>query len=297
MLLSLLRVAPFVFLLGGQERYEFTEVHMGMPVRVVLYAGTDSAARSAARAAFRRIAELDDTFSDYRPQSEARRLADRADEWVPVSADMFTVLARSIEISRLTAGAFDVTVAPIVALWREARRTGVHPRPGQIDSAEALVGWRRISLDSARRSVRLEPGTRLDFGGIAKGYIIGRALAAAALKSVMIEAGGDIVVSDAPPGTSGWKIDVGGRVESLRNSAVSTSGPTAQFVVIDGQRYSHVVDPRTGLALTNGYLVRVMGNDPSMTDALATAASVDPALAAPLAKKLRLRIEVTSANQ
>ncbi len=257
---------------------------MGMPVRIVLYADTDSAARSAARAAFRRIAQLDDTFSDYRPQSETRRLSARAGEWVTVSPDLFEVLSRSIEIASLSDGAFDPTVAPLVVLWREARRTGIHPSRSQIDSARARVGWRRIALDTARRAAHLQPGTSLDFGGIAKGYVIGQAravLASRGITSVMIEAGGDIVFGDRGPESAGWRLEgrgisetTGGPFVTLDNLAVSTSGPTAQFVVIDGTRYSHVIDPRTGMALTNDVIVRVFGPDPTITDALATAVSV-----------------------
>lgn len=271
---SLLRVSPFLFLLGGQERYEFTEVHMGMPVRVVVYAGTDSVARSAARAAFRRIAELDDTFSDYRAQSEARRLGDRAGAWVAVSPAMFEVLAKSVKISRMTDGAFDVTAAPVVKLWRAARQSGVLPPDRAIDSARSLVGWRRIALDSARRRIRLAPGTTLDFGGIAKGYIIGQALKVIGNRPAMIEAGGDIVTGDPPPGTAGWSIDLGDRVETFSRAAISTSGPAAQFVVISGKRYSHVVDPRTGWALSSSLQAIAIGTDAAMTDAAATAVGV-----------------------
>jgi thiamine biosynthesis lipoprotein len=279
MLRSLLRVSPFLLFLsvGQQHRYEFTEIHMGMPVRIVLYAGTDSAARIAARAAFRRIAELDNTFSDYRPQSEARRLSDSGGEWTPVSVEMLEVLSRSIEIARLTDGAFDPTVAPLVALWREARRTGAMPSAGAIDSARSKVGWRRIALDSVRRAARLTAGTRLDFGGIAKGYIVGEAareLRSRGIASMLVEAGGDIIVGAAPPEAQGWRIDVGDSLVTLANIAISTSGAERQHAVIDGRRYSHVVDPRTGIALTNDWTVRVIGPDPAITDAAATAIGV-----------------------
>ena len=250
---------------------------MGMPVRIVLYAGSDSAARTAARAAFRRIAELDNTFSDYRPQSEARRLSDRAGEWTAVSAEMLEVLSRSIEIARLTDGAFDPTVAPLVALWRDARATGVMPAAGAIDSARSKVGWPRIALDSGRRAARLTPDTRLDFGGIAKGYIVGEAvreLRRRGTASMLVEAGGDIVVGAAPPGTQGWRIDIGDSLVTLANAAISTSGAERQHVVIGRRRYSHVVDPRTGIALTNEWTVRVIGADPAITDAAATAVGV-----------------------
>ncbi|MEO5568071.1 MAG: FAD:protein FMN transferase [Gemmatimonadaceae bacterium] len=284
-------VSTFVLLLGQAvaaqpdlARHEFTEVHMGMPVRVVLHAGSDSVARAAARAAFRRIAELDNTFSDYRPQSEVRRMEARSGEWVAVSADLFHLIGRAVEVARLTDGAFDPTVAPIVALWREARRTSVLPRQAQLDSARARVGWRRIALDTAGRAVKLDRGMRLDFGGIAKGYILDQAraaLKAGGVDAMLIEAGGDIVVGAAPPGAHGWKIEAPGasaafaaQLQAVTHAAVSTSGPTVQFVEIDGIRYSHVVDPRTGMALTNGVLIYVRAKDPTLADAIATALTV-----------------------
>ena len=125
---------------------------------------------------------------------------------------------------------------------------------------------------------------RLDLGGIAKGYILQQALGAMVplgVTQALVEAGGDIVVGDAPPGRDGWRIDVAGsdavfaaRAARLTNAALATSGPTAQFVEIDGVRYSHVVDPRTGMGLTNGVTARVIARDGATADALATALTV-----------------------
>jgi thiamine biosynthesis lipoprotein len=265
----------------GQERREYTEVHLGMPVRVVVHAPDDEAARRAARAAFARIAILEGMMSDYRPQSELRRLEARPGEWVAVSAELFDVLGRALHTARVSGGAFDPTVAPLVALWREARRTGQRPDPVQIAAARRVVGWTRVALDTARTAVRLEPGTRLDLGGVAKGFILQdamRELRRSGVRSALIEAGGDIVVGDAPPGQRGWHVDVPGasaefarRAASLTNAAIATSGPAAQFVVVGGVRYSHVVDPRTGMALTNQVTTHVIAADAALADALATA--------------------------
>ncbi len=271
--------------LGAQERREFTAVHLGVPVRIVLYAPDDSAAQAAARAAFVRIAALEDKMSDYRPASEVRRLERRAGDWVRVSAELFAVLARAVEIADASGGAFDPTAGPLVALWRESRRTGRLPAPTALDSARARVGWRHLGLDSARRAVRLAvAGMRLDLGGIAKGYILEGAraeLAAHGITQVLLEAGGDLVVGDAPPGKPGWHIEVPGadsavaaQAGALANAAVATSGPTEQFAEIGGTRYSHVVDPRTGIALTDGILVTVIAPDGATADALATALTV-----------------------
>lgn len=270
---------------GAQVRREYAELHMGVAARIVLHAPDDRKARAAARAAFARIAELEDKMSDYRPQSEARRLERRAGTWVPVSRELFAVLARAVAIARATDGAFDPTIGPLVALWREARRGGRLPARAALDSARALVGWRRLGLDPARRRVRLAaPGMRLDLGAIAKGYILQEALGtlrAHGVTRALLEAGGDVVVGDAPPGRAGWAVETPGtdavvaaRAASLVRAAVATSGPAAQFVEIDGTRYSHVVDPRTGVGLTTAATATVVAPDGATADALATALTV-----------------------
>jgi thiamine biosynthesis lipoprotein len=264
---------------------EFTEVHMGLPVRIVLHAGSESQAQDAARAAFRRIATLDQRLSDYRPDSELRRLEARAPEWTVVSPELFSVLARAVEIARASGGAFDPTVGPLVALWRDARRTGRMPDPAALAAARTLTGWQKLGLDPKRRAVRLERrGMRLDLGGIAKGYILQEALRTMrdhAVTRALVESGGDIVAGDAPPDRLGWRIDVGTadaafgeRAGRLTNQAIATSGATAQFVEIGGVRYSHVVDPRTGQGVTNHVLARVIGDDATTADAVATALTV-----------------------
>ena len=266
------------------EPHEFTQVHMGLPVRIVLHADDGDRARDAARQAFERIVALDRMMSDYRPDSELRQLEARAGRPVVVSRELFAVIQRAVEVSRATAGAFDPTVAPLVALWRDARRNGRLPALNDLERARALVGWNRLALDAKRSSVHLQRGTRLDLGGIAKGYILQEALATlrrAGVTRALVESGGDIVVGDAPPGRDGWTIavpaadpDFRQAASRLTNSALSTSGATMQFVEIAGVRYSHVIDPRTGLGVTNGVTAHVIARDAATSDALATALTV-----------------------
>jgi thiamine biosynthesis lipoprotein len=271
-------------------RREFTEVHMGMPVRIVLHAPDDATAIAAASTAFRRVARLEDIFSDYRADSELRRLELRAGGWVAVSEPLFRVLQRALHIARVTEGAFDPTAGPLVALWREARRAGTRPAPALLDSARLLTGWHLLHLDTARRTVRLaRAGMRLDLGGIAKGFILDAALRSLhehGIHAALIHAGGDIVVGAAPPGTSGWSIATPGagtafaaRAGSLTHAAIATSGPTFQYLDVGGTRYSHVIDPRTGVAVTRSLTARALAADAALADALATALSVDPAAA------------------
>jgi thiamine biosynthesis lipoprotein len=255
---------------------------MGVPVRVVLYTADPRRAPEAAGAAFDRIAALDRMMSDYRPDSELRTLP--RGRPVRVSPELFHVFQRALEIAAATDGAFDPTVGPLVALWREARVSGRLPAAAAIDAARARTGWRRIGIDRARRTVTVPAGIQVDFGGIAKGYILQSAvqlLRSRGIRRVLLEAGGDIVVGDPPPGRSGWRIDVGDagtdfrkRAGALANAALATSGPTAQFVEIDGVRYSHVVDPRTGLGVTSPIVAHVIARDATTADALATALTV-----------------------
>ena len=263
------------FQLGAQDRFEFKELHMGMEVRIVMHSRDEALARSAARRAFDRIEALENIMSDYRPESELRRLERRAGEWVPVSAPLFAILMLALDVAKKTDGAFDPTAAPVVQLWREARSTSRLPDQRALDSARALVGWRRIAIDPRSERVRLAPGTRLDLGGIAKGYIV-QAAAREIIVDIptLVEAGGDISVSGVPRGQAGWTIDVGDSSVVLASGSISMSGPQTQFVEIGGVRHSHVVDPRTGMALTSGNFAVVRYGNGAIADALATALGV-----------------------
>ncbi|MCS6777634.1 MAG: FAD:protein FMN transferase [Chloroherpetonaceae bacterium] len=273
---------------GAQERtlsrYEYVELHMGVRVRLVVYASGRAEAEKACEAAFRRFAELEDIMSDYRPHSELMRLCSRAfGNPVPVSRDLFLVLRHAQEVARRTDGAFDITVGPYVQLWRRARQGGAFPLPSELEEARRRVGWRKVRLDPTRRTVQLlAPGMRLDLGGIAKGYACDCALVVLrrhGIRRALVEAGGEIVVGDPPPGEPGWRIEIENAVPGqeqviLTNAAISTSGDTVQFLEYAGKRYSHVIDPRTGLGLTTRYLATVIAPSGLVSDSLATAMSV-----------------------
>jgi thiamine biosynthesis lipoprotein len=257
---------------------------MGVQVRIVVYAADPQVADRACRAAFARIAELEDVFSDYRPSSELMRLCALAGgPPVPVSEHLFTVLTHAHTLSQQTNGAFDATVGPYVRLLRQARKSGRLPTDGEWRSASRLVGWENVQLRPDTRTVQLlVPRMQLDFGGIAKGYILDQALETLREHGVyraLIQAGGEIVASDPPPGQSGWKVKIayarpGDRYVRLENGAVSSSGDTEQFVEIDGRRYSHIIDPRVGLRFGEPLVVTVIGPDAMTSDGLATAACV-----------------------
>lgn len=295
----LLGVSTIVLASGtdAQVRREFTAVHMGVPVRMVVHASSEAIAARAARAAFARIAELDDKMSDYRPGSEVRMLSDRPGDWQTVSPDLLAVLVRAEEVSRNSGGAFDVTLGPLVQLWRETRKSRQLPDPDVLSRARSRSGAPMFEIDIEHSSVRLwVPNMRLDLGGIAKGYILQEALntlRANGIRAALLEAGGDVVVGDPPPGQAGWSVFVAGgdtatlrRAKALSNVAIATSGGSEQFVEIGGVRYSHIIDPRTGLGATGRHIVTVIAEDAALADAAATALSVlGPERAAGFRKK------------
>lgn len=272
-------------------RFEFESKHMGTMFRIVLYASDKATAEKAAADAFARVADLDRVMSDYNPNSELMRLCktNDAEPGVPtkVSDDLFDVLEKGLAVSAASDGAFDVTVGPLVGLWRIARRTQQLPDAKDIADAKSKVGYRMVTLDAKAKTVALKvPGMRLDLGGIGKGYASDAALAVlakAGISRALVAASGDITVGDAPPDAEAWTVDIApigkgkpARTVKLVNAAVSTSGDLFQFVEIGGVRYSHVLDPKTGLALTGRRSVTVIAKRGTQADSLTKAASVLP---------------------
>jgi thiamine biosynthesis lipoprotein len=261
---------------------------MGTRFRIVLYAADAATARRAARAAFARIAELDDSMSDYRASSELMRLSAQAGgSPVRVSADLFRVLEIAQQVARRSDGAFDVTAGPVVRLWRMARLGHKLPDAQRLAAAEKLVGYEKVRLDGQARTVQLlEPGMLLDLGGIAKGYAADAALAVLRQQGItqaLVAGAGDIALGDPPPGEDGWVIGIAPlrspdapprRFVRLHNAAISTSGDSEQHEDLGGVRYSHVVDPRTGQALRGRRSATVIAPNCTTSDALATAVSV-----------------------
>jgi thiamine biosynthesis lipoprotein len=261
---------------------------MGVRTRLVVYASDETAAVNACRAAFARVARVDDAASDYRKDNELARLcATATTRPVALSDDLFVLLSESRKLAELSGGAFDVTVGPYVQLWRAARKEKRLPTAEDVAAASQRVGWEKLTVDPRTRTARLAVGgMKLDLGGIAKGYAGDCAIQTLrenGIASALFEAGGDIVVSDAPPGEEGWKIElvdagpVMPKTLTLHNCAISTSGDTEQFVEIGGKHYSHVVDPHTGIGLTTRAMSTVVAPKGIWSDALSKPAEMLPA--------------------
>jgi FAD:protein FMN transferase len=272
-------------------RHEFESKHMGTSFRVVLYAPDRPTAEKAAKAVFGRVNELERVMSDYDAKSELMRLcrANDADPGkpIPVSKDLFEVLQKAQEVSQKSDGAFDVTVGPLVRLWRDARRTQQLPDPKELAEALTKVGYEKVVLDPEKRTVMLKmPGMRLDLGGIGKGHAADKGLAVLGklgITRALVAASGDVAAGDPPPDSDAWVVEIAplgkgmpARRVKLANAAVSTSGDLYQFVEIGGVRYSHVLDPKTGLGLTGRRSGTVIAPRGIQADSLSKAASVLP---------------------
>lgn len=273
------------------ERFEFREKLMGVPCDLALYAPSEGVAITASRAAFDRIKFLNSLFSDYEPESELMRLSRTSGQRrnVPLSPELFEILQESQAWARETNGAFDVTVGPLVQLWRKSRRQKQLPPADVLQQARARAGFQALQLDDKQHSAELTlPNMQLDLGGIAKGYAAQAAideLKKRGITQALAAMAGDIVVSDPPPGKSGWRIGIARlndpeaepeRFLEIKNQAVSTSGDAFQVVVINGTRYAHIIDPKTGLGLTYTCSVTVLAPKGSTADALDTALTIMP---------------------
>jgi thiamine biosynthesis lipoprotein len=283
--LAMLNVQPVPSAAQGAP-VTFREVHMGMEVRLVLVAPSDSAPIFARRA-FARIAALDGVFSDWRRDSELSRLnAALPGLPVPVSRELSDVLGLALAIARDTDGAFDPTIGPLTQLWREAARTGVPISKSARAAARERVDYRWLSVDTTASRITLQrAGMRLDLGAIAKGWILDDVLAQLrqwGVPAALLEAGGDVAVFGSPDADRGWGVAVarsaGDTVLRLTEGAVSTSGPAMQMLAApDGRGESHVMVRATGTGLRNGVQVTVTGPRAALTDALATALTILPA--------------------
>ncbi|MGI6347039.1 MAG: FAD:protein FMN transferase [Limisphaerales bacterium] len=269
------------------ERFEYAEPHMGVVFSIILYHETEALADQAAEAAFKRIAKLNKILSDYDPESELSHFASApAGSEIPLSDDLFKVLWISKELAKQTDGIFDPTLGPLTQLWRTSRKIRQLPSQEDLTDAKSRSGYQKLILNKRKKSGKLkQSGMRLDLGGIGKGYASDCALEILheyGVHSALVAASGDIAVSNPPPGREGWRIqietltesnedpDAGTYIISLKNAAVSTSGDVNQFIWIEGKRYSHIVDPKTGLGLTQRIGATVMHKQATYSDALGT---------------------------
>ena len=303
--LSLITAAVYFFVGVGVEKESIWSagrvdvdsggrVVMGTFARVIAVAADSNTAKRCIEAAFAEIKKIDKLMSRYKNDSEISELnRDGFRRAVVVSKSTFEVLQRGIEFSELTYGAFDVTVGPLVDLWHSTQDTSSFPTDAQLQQARSKVGYDKLILDANQTSARFAvEGMRVDLGAIAKGYAIDKAVEVTqktGALGAMVEIGGDIRCFGSPPqGQNRWRIGLQSSraigesvgtgevllVLELVDAAVATSGDYRRFVLIEGKKYSHILDTRTGRASKGLTSVTIISQNATDADALATAVSV-----------------------
>jgi len=255
---------------------------LGTTVEIILQGDDEAAAGKAALQAFQEIGRIEQLMSPWIQTSDVHRINRSLEkEWVEVSPETFAVIGRAQNISELSAGAFDITVAPLVQLWRTARGKGVPPPSEEINKILSLIDFRNISTRSDGKILLRKRGMAIDLGGIAKGYAVDRAfdtLQSLGYKNVIVNAGGDVRVgglkTDQP-----WSIGIQDPRASdkimatilVSDGAIATSGDYEKFFLHRGKRYHHILSPKTGLPAEGCRSVTVLSKEGLAADALATA--------------------------
>jgi thiamine biosynthesis lipoprotein len=254
------------------------EAIMGTSIKVELWAIDRAAGESAIDAVMNEMHRIDRAMSPHKPDSELSRInRDAATMAVKLSDEMFTLLARSIEFSDLSGGAFDITYAGVGHLYDY--RQGVQPTEDEIALARAAVGYRHLILDARERSVRFaRDGVRIDLGGFAKGHVVdtsARILQMRGIRHAIVSAGGDSRVIGDRRGRP-WTIGIRdprreGEVVAvlpLEDVAISTSGDYERFFEKNGVRCHHLIDPATGRSPSSVRSVTILAEDGLTTEAL-----------------------------
>jgi len=273
----------FLCLTGCERRFKESKFLMSTIVEITAV-GTEEESRQAMSLAFEEIRRIDGLMSVYNPDSEVSRINEAAGESaVRVSDDTLEVMNESLRIARLTDGALDITVAPLMELWGFGNGENRVPPDDELQEKLKLVDYTKVLVDADSSTARLDlPGMRIDVGGVAKGYAVDNAIRVmkeAGIRNALISAGGDIYGLGAPPGKESWRIgirhprdrtDLLGILE-LKDRAVATSGDYENFFEVDGKRYCHIMDPETGRPVQGIMSVTIIADTAAEADALATA--------------------------
>jgi thiamine biosynthesis lipoprotein len=280
-----------------QRKHHFSSSKMGSPFNIIIVSADSVQAAVLAERSFSLVDSFNHIYSDYDTSSELSKFNSFAGKGnQKVSPALWELFLRAKTAWQKSMGAYDVTVGPLSLLWRKSRRGKTFPSMTMINEKKKLTGFKRLQMDPAQHTIALtKTGMHIDFGGIAKGYIAQKIidfLRNNGITQALVDAGGDMVMSDAPPASNGWTVGVNipetteellPEKLSLFNKAVATSGDAFQFIEHNGIKYSHIIDPRTGYGIASQRNVTVIANNGADADWLATACSI---LSIPESKKL-----------
>ena len=261
---------------------------MGTSFEIYLYAPNRERASELFEEVFDEIERVEAALSNYRSSSELSRInRSAADAPVITDPEVFALLARALDYSQRTDGAFDITVGKLMKAWGFFRGAGRYPSNEELAHAREQTGWQNVRLDNRARSVYfLKRGIELDLGGIGKGYALDRVAALlreAGVKSALISSGSSSIYAiGAPPGKAGWPVRVPDPMDRtatvstvlLKDQSLSTSGSYEKFFRLNGRTYCHIMDPRTGRPVEGMLQTTVIAPDATDSDALSTAVFV-----------------------
>lgn len=268
---------------GKLQKHRFHYFAMDTLIEVTLFAGSEKKAQAALDELKTECLRIENKFSPFKETSEIKRINNRPDRGRIIIGDETAGLIRSaLDYAKETEGAFDITVGPVKWLW--GLGSGQEPsKPPDPEIREALkhVGWKKIRL-SGDTLLFDDPETRIDVGGIAKGYALKRMaeiVRRGGISSFLINAGGDIIAGDPKPGGEEWLIAIQHprrpdgfiRKERLSNTCIVTSGDYERFFIEDGIRYHHIFDPATGYPARGLISATVVSDDPIRADVYSTA--------------------------
>jgi len=295
-------VIPALYISGCNRRVEHDSGYrlvMGTFAHIKVIAKDEDTAKKCVEDAFAELKKVDELMSDYKSESQISRVnRDAFEKAVKVDESTIHVLQKSVEFSRLSGGAFDITIAPLAEFWRSAAESNSVPTEQELADARSKVGYEKLILDANEMTVRFAvAGMKLDLGGIAKGYAIDRAVGAMQAGGAaggMVDVGGDIRCFGLPPkGKKTWRIGLQNPAETdsdeetlagaaeqvlmvlkLTDAAIATSGGYRRFFLIEGKKYSHIINPYTATSTDALSSVTIISKNALDADALATSVSV-----------------------
>ena len=272
------------------KRFQFSDTKMGSPFNIIFYHTDSAEAVLIAKQCYSIVDSLNNIFSDYGSASEVGKLALQANQTgIQVSDELFSMIVKSKDAWKRSGKTFDVTIGALTQLWRKAKKENRFPTATEIKTAKDLTGFKNVVINERSKTISLKkPSIRFDFGGIVPGYAAQKIIDLLKSKNInnsLVDASGDIVLGDAPPGKEGWIIGINlpenenelwDKKLELRNFAVSTSGDVYRYTLHNGIRYSHIIDPGTGYGVTSQRNVTVITKYGADADWLATACSILP---------------------
>jgi FAD:protein FMN transferase len=289
-MLRLIFLLLFPFTLSAQlKRFQFSENKMGSPFDIIFYHTDSAEAVSISKECFDLVDSLNNIFSDYSSSSEVGRLASMTVKDQKVSNELFELILLSKQAWKRSGKTFDVTIGAITQIWRKVKKENRFLNDSEIKTAREQTGFENLIINKRAKTISFKKtGIRFDFGGIVPGYAAQKVidlLKNKNISSALVDASGDIVVSDPPPGKNGWTIAINlpesenemwDKKLLLKNFAVSTSGDVYRYMIHEGKKYSHIINPRTGYGVTSQRNVTVIAQDGTTADWLATACSILP---------------------